>query len=109
MMTEQTEDPMDEPGTDATADNGAHGAADGAGHPRTDPAPSPAAAAPNWMTVVVVDVGVGVVALVVGCALAFAWQPAIGAGLASVGLLYAALAWRRGRRWAAWRRRNGLP
>lgn len=73
-----------------------------------DPPPSPAAAATNWRTVVVVDVGVGVLVTLVGVALAFSWQPVVGAGIASLGVVYAALAWRRGLQWAAWRRRNGL-
>ena len=73
-----------------------------------DPPPSPAAAAPNWRTVVAVDVGVGVAVLAAGVVLAFVWQPTIGAGIASLGLVYAVLAWRRGRRWSAWRQRNGL-
>ena len=73
-----------------------------------DPAPSPAAAAPNWRSVVAVDVGVGVIVVVVGVVLSLAWQPVVGAGIASLGLVYATLAWRRGQQWAAWRRRNGL-
>ena len=76
--------------------------------PAADPAPSPAAAAANWRTVVAADVGVGVLVVVVGGALSFLWQPVIGAGIASLGLVYAALDLRRGRSWAAWRRRQGL-
>lgn len=76
--------------------------------PGPDPAPSPAAAASNWRSVVAVDVGVGVLVVVVGVVLSFVWQPVVGAGLGSLGLVYAALAWRRGQQWAAWRRRNGL-
>lgn len=76
--------------------------------PASDPAPSPAAAAPNWRTVVAVDVAVGVIVVAVGVVLSLVWQPVIGAGIASLGLVYAVLAWRRGQQWAAWRRRNGL-
>jgi hypothetical protein len=75
---------------------------------RPDEPPSPAAAAPNWRTVVAVDVGLGVVATLVGVALAFRWQPVAGAGLASVALVYTVLAVRRGQQWAAWRRQSGL-
>lgn len=73
-----------------------------------DPAPSPAAAAPNWRTVVTVDIGLGVLVLVIGAVLAFTWQPVVGGGIASLGLVYAVLAARRAQQWAAWRRRNGL-
>lgn len=73
-----------------------------------DPPPNPAAAAPNWRTVVTVDVGLGLVVLVVGVVLAFSWQPVVGSGVASLGLMYVVLAVRRGRRWQAWRLRNGL-
>lgn len=76
--------------------------------PPGDRAPSPAAAAPNWRSVVAVDVGLGVAVVVVGVVLSLVWQPVFGAGIASLGLVYAVLAWRRGRSWAAWRRRNGL-
>ena len=69
-------------------------------HLPSDPPPSPAAAAPNWRTVIAVDVG--------GMVTAFLWIPAVGAGVASLGLTYGVLAARRGIRWAAWRRRVGL-
>lgn len=70
--------------------------------------PSPAAAASNWRTVVVADVGMGVAVVVVGIVLAFVWQPVIGGGIASLGLVYVVLAVRRAGQWADWRRRNGL-
>jgi hypothetical protein len=70
--------------------------------------PSPAAAAPNWRTVVAVDVGLGAFGILVGMVLAVAWLPVAGAGLASVALVYAVLAIRRGRQWSAWRRSAGL-
>lgn len=73
-----------------------------------DPAPSPAAAAPNWRTVLVVDALMGVAVLVVGTVLAFVWQPVLGAGLASLGLMYVALVGRRAQSWASWRRRNAI-
>lgn len=70
--------------------------------------PSPAAAASNWRTVVVADVGMGVAVVAVGIVLAFVWQPVIGGGIASLGLVYVVLAARRAGQWADWRRRNGL-
>ncbi len=70
--------------------------------------PSPAAAASNWRTVVVADMGMGVAVIVVGMVLAFVWQPVIGAGIASLGLVYTVLAGRRASQWADWRRHNGL-
>ena len=73
-----------------------------------DPPPSPAAAAPNWRTVVAVDVGLGLLVVVVGAVLAFRWQPVVGGGIASLGLVYSVLAGRRAQQWAAWRRRNGI-
>lgn len=89
-------------------DSDAHEHGIGGSAPSGDPAPSPAAAAPNWRTVVAVDVGLGVIVVVVGMVLSLLWQPVFGAGIASLGLVYAVLAGRRGRSWAAWRRRNGL-
>lgn len=77
-------------------------------HLPSDPPPSPAAAAPNWRTVIAVDVGLGVAVVVGGMVTAFLWIPAVGAGVASLGLTYGVLAARRGIRWAAWRRRVGL-
>lgn len=74
----------------------------------SDKPPSPAAAAANWRTVVAVDVGMGMAAVVVGVVLAFVWQPVVGAGIASLALVYVVLAVRRGMQWADWRRRNGL-
>jgi len=74
----------------------------------SDKPPSPAAAAANWRTVVAADVGMGMAAVVVGVVLAFVWQPVVGAGIASLALVYVVLAVRRGAQWADWRRRNGL-
>jgi hypothetical protein len=74
----------------------------------SDPPPSPAAAAPNWRTVIAVDVGLGIAVVVAGIVAAMTWVPVVGAGVSSLGLTYAVLAARRGTRWAAWRRRNGL-
>jgi hypothetical protein len=70
--------------------------------------PSPAAAAPNWRTVVAVDAGLGALGIIIGVVLAFTWLPVAGAGLASVALVYVVLAVRRGRQWAGWRRSAGL-
>lgn len=74
----------------------------------SDKPPSPAAAAANWRTVAAVDVGMGVIVVVAGIVLAFVWQPVIGGGIASLGLVYVVLAARRAAEWAQWRRRNGL-
>jgi len=78
------------------------------GPPDPGPPPSPAAAAANWRTVVAVDASVGLVVLLAGMALSLLWQPVVGAGVASLGLVYTALVVRRARRWAAWRRAAGL-
>ncbi|MCC5950905.1 MAG: hypothetical protein JJU45_02300 [Acidimicrobiia bacterium] len=72
-----------------------------------DAPPHPAAAAANWRTVLMVDGSMGVGALVLGVVVAFNWIPAVGAALASFGLAYVVLVIRRGRRWAAWRQRQG--
>jgi hypothetical protein len=58
--------------------------------------------------VVAVDASVGLVVLLAGMALSLLWQPVVGAGVASLGLVYTALVVRRARRWAAWRRAAGL-
>lgn len=78
------------------------------GPPGPGTPPSPAAAAANWRTVVAVDAAVGLVVLLAGVALSLLWQPVVGAGVASLGLVYTALVARRARRWAAWRRTAGL-
>jgi hypothetical protein len=78
------------------------------GPPDPGPPPSSAAAAANWRTVVAVDAAVGLVVLLAGVALSLLWQPVVGAGVASLGLVYTALVARRARRWAAWRRAAGL-
>jgi hypothetical protein len=76
--------------------------------PGDDPPPSPAAAASNWRTVVAVDIAMGVVVMVIGLVLALWWQPLVGSGVSSLGLVYVVLAVRRASRWRAWRQRNGL-
>ncbi len=72
------------------------------------PPPSPAAAAPNWRTVIAVDAAVGIGVIVVGFTLAVVWQPVVGSGIASLGLVYVALGLRRAARWRTWRRAAGL-
>lgn len=100
--TPDTPDAPDAPDVDASAQGSRH---DGGSPARP---PSPAAAASNWRTVVVADVGMGVAGVLLGVVLAFVWQPVIGGGIASLGLVYVVLAVRRASQWADWRRRNGL-
>jgi hypothetical protein len=65
--------------------------------------------APNWRTPLVVDIVVGVVVLLVGLALAIAWNPIGGGGLGALGGIYALLAVRRYRQWAALRAAADRP
>lgn len=73
-----------------------------------DPPPHRAAPAANWRTVLLADATLGAAIVAFGVYLAFTWIPFLGAGLASLGLVYVLLVARRGTQWAAWRRRNGL-
>lgn len=68
----------------------------------------PAAYAANWRTVLLVDVGVGVVGMLVGFVLMVAWSLVFGAGIASLGLVYVLMVARRWRQWAELRRGAGL-
>lgn len=74
----------------------------------TDAPPHRAAAAPNWRSIIAVDVSLGVAVMVLGAVLAFRWQPVLGSGLSSLGLLYVMVALRRASLWRSWRQRNGL-
>ena len=76
--------------------------------PADDPPPSPAAAARNWRTVLAVDLALGLVPLVAGTVAVLIGWTVVGASVASLGLGYLLVVVRRGRRWSAWRRRNGL-
>jgi len=68
----------------------------------------PAAYAANWRTVLAVDVGVGVVGILVGFVLMVVWSLFFGAGIASLGLVYVLMVARRWRQWAELRREAGL-
>lgn len=75
-----------------------------------DRRPGPAAAyASNWRTVLAVDAGMGLVALVVGLVLTVRWNPVGGGFIASAGLAYLLLVAKRGRDWAALRDAAGFP
>lgn len=102
MTHDDTPETPETPDFDASTHGSRH---DGGSSARP---PSPAAAASNWRTVVAADVGMGVAGVVLGVVLAFIWQPVIGAGIASLGLVYVVLAVRRAGQWVDWRRRNGL-
>jgi len=68
----------------------------------------PAAYAANWRTVLTVDIGVGVVGMLVGFVLMVVWSLFFGAGIASLGLVYVLMVARRWRQWAELRRQAGL-
>lgn len=77
-------------------------------HDSVDAPPHRAATAPNWRSIIAVDVLLGVAVMVLGAFAAFRWQPVLGSGLSSLGLLYVMLALRRASLWRSWRQRNGL-
>ena len=66
-----------------------------------DPDASPAATAPNWWQVVLVDLVLGVAAVVAGLVLSFTWSRLWGAALATLGVLYVFAVIRRGQGWKA--------
>jgi hypothetical protein len=72
--------------------------------PRDDRAPF----ARNWLTILVVDALLGVVALVGGLLLTASGSTVIGAVLVLVGMAYVALIVRRGIRWRRLRADAGL-
>ena len=59
---------------------------------------------PKWRTPLIVDIVLGSIVFVVGLVLAVDWSPIAGGGLGALGGLYASLALRRWRLWAALRR-----
>jgi hypothetical protein len=58
----------------------------------------------KWRTPLIVDIVLGSVVFVVGLVIAVDWSPIVGGGLGALGGLYAMLAARRWRLWAALRR-----
>ncbi len=68
----------------------------------------PAVLAANWRTVLAVDLGLGLVVLVIGLVLAVRWHPVPGGAIGALGGAYAVLVAQRWRRWAALRRAAGL-
>ena len=62
------------------------------------------ALAPNWRTVLIVDVLMGVLMIAAGVVASLVWSVVLGAFLAAVGMVYVLLVARRWRRWAGIRR-----
>jgi hypothetical protein len=72
--------------------------------PRTDDS---AAHAANWRTLLVIDAGLGVVAILAGAALALAVNVVVGTLVLAVGAAYTSLVASRARRWIRLRRQAG--
>jgi hypothetical protein len=68
----------------------------------------PAAYAPNWKRILIVDAGVGLVCFVVGVALMARWNVVVGAAVGAFGLGYVGLVFRRYQLWRAHRIDAGL-